>query len=141
MTAKEYFRQAYRLDQKINSDIQEAAQLREMALSVSSPRLGDRVQTSRASEAPFTKSIEKIIAMEEFINNEIDLFVDLKTEMHTVIDSVSNEDERMILRWRYIHGYTWEQIGSELNMSTKTVRRRHGMALSHVVLPENPIRI
>ena len=31
MTNKEYLRQAYRLDQKINSDIEEVARLREMA--------------------------------------------------------------------------------------------------------------
>ena len=36
MTAKEYLRQAYRLDQKINSDLEEVAALREMASSVSS---------------------------------------------------------------------------------------------------------
>ena len=37
MTPKEYLKQAYRLDQKINSDIAEAARLREMASSVGSP--------------------------------------------------------------------------------------------------------
>ena len=36
MTNKEYLRQAYRLDQKINSDIEEVARLREMASSISS---------------------------------------------------------------------------------------------------------
>ena len=34
MTAKEYLRQAYRLDHRINSDIAELERLREMASSV-----------------------------------------------------------------------------------------------------------
>ena len=38
MTAKEYLHQAYRLDQKINSDIEELSSLREMSGSISSPK-------------------------------------------------------------------------------------------------------
>lgn len=71
MTNKEYLRQAYRLDQKINSDIEEVARLREMAGSISSPVLGDKVQTSRSGDAPFVRSIEKILLLEEKINREM----------------------------------------------------------------------
>ena len=76
MTNKEYLRQAYRLDQRINSDIEEVARLREMASGISAPSLGDKVQTSRSGEAPFVRSVEKIMALEEKINQEIDLLVD-----------------------------------------------------------------
>lgn len=38
MTAKEYLRQAYRLDQKISSDLEEVASLREMSASVLTKR-------------------------------------------------------------------------------------------------------
>lgn len=65
MTAKEYLRQAYRLDQKINSDLEEVAALREMASSVSSPQLSERVQTSRKGDAPFVRCLEKIIELED----------------------------------------------------------------------------
>ena len=37
MTAKEYFRQAYRLNQRINSDIAEVDQLRMVATYITSP--------------------------------------------------------------------------------------------------------
>ena len=37
MTAKEYLSQAYRLDQRINSNIEEISRLREMACGISSP--------------------------------------------------------------------------------------------------------
>ena len=51
MTTREYLKQAYRLDHKINSDIEEVARLRAMASSISSPILGDKVQTSRSANA------------------------------------------------------------------------------------------
>jgi len=141
MTAKEYLRQAYRLDQKINSDLEEVTALREMALSVSSPRLTERVQTSRKGDAPFVRCLEKIMELEEKINKEVDLLVDLKEEIRSVITTVEDTDERMVLKYRYVHNYTWEQIGNELHADSRTVRRWHGTALLHVTLPENPITI
>ena len=141
MTNKEYLRQAYRLDQKINSDIEEVARLREMASSISSPVLGDKVQTSRNGNAPFVRSVEKILLLEEKINREIDTLVDLKEQMREVIAAVPDTDERMVLRYRYIHNLTWEQIGNELNADARTIRRWHGSALVHVVLPKDPIEI
>lgn len=141
MTNKEYLRQAYRLDQKINSDIEEVARLREMATSISSPVLGDKVQTSHSGDAPFVRSIEKILLLEEKIDREIDTLVDLKQQMRDVIAAVPDTDERMVLRYRYIHNLTWEQIGNELNADARTIRRWHGSALVHVVLPDDPIKI
>ena len=141
MTAKEYLRQAYRLDQKINSDLEEVAALREMASSVSSPQLSERVQTSRKGDAPFVRCLEKIIELEDKINKEIDLLEELKKEIRMVITTVEDTDERMVLKYRYVHNYTWEQIGNELHADARTVRRWHGKALLHVVLPENPITV
>jgi DNA-directed RNA polymerase specialized sigma subunit len=141
MTNKEYLRQAYRLDQRINSDIEEVSRLREMASGISSPVLGDKVQTSHSGEAPFVRSIEKIMALEERINKEIDLLVDLKEQIRSVISAVPDVDERMVLRYRYIQGLTWEQIGLEMNADERTIRRWHGNALLHIALPENPVII
>jgi DNA-directed RNA polymerase specialized sigma subunit len=141
MTNKEYLRQAYRLDKKINSDIEEVARLREMAGNISSPVLGDKVQTSRNRDGLFVRNMEKILLLEEKINREIDALVDLKSQMRDVIAAVQDTDERMVLRYRYIHNLTWEQIGNELNADKSTIRRWHGSALAHVVLPENPIKI
>ena len=141
MTNKEYLRQAYRLDQRINSNIDEVTRLRNMAGMISSPVLGEKVQTSKSGDAPFARSMEKILLLEEKINSEVDLLVDLKSQMRDVIAAVPDTDERMVLRYRYIHGFTWEQIGNELNADKSTIRRWHGSALLHVVLPENPIKI
>lgn len=141
MTAKEYLSQAYRLDQRINSNIEEVTMLREMANSISSPSWGEKVQTSRSTEAPFVRSLEKIMDLEDIINKEIDTLICLKKQIRTVIEAVQNTDERLVLRYRYIHNCTWEQIGNELNADARTIRRWHGEALLKVKVPENPIVI
>ena len=141
MTIRDYLSQAYRLDQRIDSNIREVSTLRKMMGSISSPVLGDRVQTSRPAEAPFVRSIEKIMLLEEKINAEIDLLVDLKEQIRGVIAAVPDTDERMVLSYRYVHNLTWEQISDELDESVSTVKRRHRSALDHAILPENFIQI
>jgi DNA-directed RNA polymerase specialized sigma subunit len=137
MTAKEYLSQAYRLDQRINSNLEEVARLREMASSISSPNWGERVETSRSPDPPFVRCIMRMMELEEIINRETDMLVTLKKQIRTVIEAVPNMDEQMVLRYRYIHNCTWEQIGDEMNADPRTVRRWHGEALKHVKVPEN----
>jgi hypothetical protein len=98
MTPKEYLKQAYRLDQKINSDIAEAARLREMASSVGSPGFEAHCNPNRPTEASFVRCLERVWELEQKINTEIDKLVDLKEQIRTVIDKVENPDEQMVLR-------------------------------------------
>lgn len=141
MTAKEYLRQAYRLNHRINSDIAEMERLQEMAGSVGSPGFEEHYNPNRPSEAPFVRCLEKVWDLEQKINSEIDRLIDLKAQMREVIATASNADEQMVLRYRYIHNMTWEQIGDELHADRTTVYRWHNSALNHVTLPEDPIRI
>lgn len=121
MTAKEYLSQAYRLDQRIDSNIAEITRLREMACGISSPSWEEKVQTSRNTDAPFVRCLEKIMDLEKVVNSEIDTLVDLKRQIRTTVDTVANVNERMVLRYRYIHNMTWEQIGGELNADESTI--------------------
>lgn len=141
MKVKEYLHQAYRLDKRIQSDIEEMECLREMATSVSSPNWDEKVQTSRSTDAKFARCLERIIDLESKINAEVDNLIALKEQIRCVINEVADTDERMVLRYRYVHNFTWEQIGDELNADRTTVYRWHNAALNHVTLPENPIKI
>ncbi|MDY6334990.1 MAG: RNA polymerase subunit sigma-70 [Lachnospiraceae bacterium] len=141
MNAREYLGQAYRLDQRINSDLEEVGRLRMMAASVGSPSFGERVQTSHNGDAPFVRSIEKISIMENQIDREVDLYVDLKDQIRAVIAEVKNIDEQMVLRYRYLHNDTWEKIGEILKADSRTVRRWHDNAIKHVKIPDDPIII
>lgn len=49
MTAKEYLRQAYRLDHRIDSDITEMERLREMACSIGSPGFEEHYDPNHAN--------------------------------------------------------------------------------------------
>ena len=139
MTAKEYLKQAYLLDHRINADIAEKERLRKMAYSIRSSGTDPHFSSTRMTEAPFTRTLEKLWAMEEQINAEIDRLVDLKAQIIKVIGALSDPDERMVLQYRYVENMTWEQIGDKLCMDESTIRRRHQRALQHTKLPDDMI--
>lgn len=136
MTAKEYLRQAYRLNELIDSRITELERLRDYSTRLASSSFeGERVSKSRSTEAPFARIIEKIVDLEKVINRDITRYMDLKTEMNTAIDRVSNVDERLLLRYRYLNNYSWDDIAQLLNVSGRTVHRIHSSALYDFSVP------
>ena len=141
MTAKEYLKQAYRLNERINSNMMELEELQQMVLTITAPRFGDKVQTSPNGEASFERTIWKIMELQEKVNREIDTYADLMHEVHTVISTVSDVEEQLVLKNRYINNMTWAAIGAEMNAEESTIRRWHDRAIAHVVLPDNAIRI
>ncbi len=136
MTAKQYLESAYRLNELISNDISELERLRDLCKSISSPNLSGVHSGSRKNEAPFTKTVEKIVDLEETINTEIDSFIDLKKELRDVINSVENPNEKLLLRLRYIEFMTWEQIAERMSYSVVQVYRIHSNALRNVKIPK-----
>lgn len=141
MTARDYLFQAHRLDAMINADLREIDKLRELSTSISMSNEGERVQTTKSGLAPHVEIVEKIVDMEREVSDEIDLLVDLKREIRQAINTVKNDDERMVLYLRYLHNYTTPDIADEMYASDRTVRRWHQNGLDHIVIPEDPIRI
>ena len=135
MTAREYLGQAYRLDLRIDSNIEQVSALRCLATKATST-ITDMPGSPTRNTHRMEDNITKIIDLENEINADIDLLVSLKKEVIIVIDSVSNMDERMVLKLRYIHNYTWSKIADELKADERTVRRWHDMALAHLVVPK-----
>ena len=127
MTAKEYLNQAKTLDVLINAKQNELYALRLTATSVSSPKLGDKVKSGSTNSA--MQIVDKIIALQETINEEIDRLVDLKAEMREKIEKVYNPQFIALLTDKYLNGYTLEQIGERMGKSYETIRIWHGQAL------------
>lgn len=136
MTAKQYLRQAYRLNELINSDLAELEQLKVLSRSVSSPNLSGMPSSgTRKQEAPFVNAVMKIIELEKVIDAEIDRFVDLKKEIRDVINKVPDNSQKLVLKLRYIQFLKWESVAAEMDLSLKQVHRIHNEALKNVKLP------
>ena len=139
MTVKEYLRQAYLLDQRIKSYSIECDELRQMAQSISSHGFEEHYNASKNTDAPYIRTLEKLWDMEEKVLREQENLVCLKAQIREVIAQVDNPEQQAVLRYRYIHNYSWPRIADIVLVDETTVRRWHNKAIAKINLPENAI--
>lgn len=135
MTAKEYLGQAYRLDQRINSKLEQVESLNELATKASSTLTGMPRNPNRATSA-MADAVTKIIDLQTEINNDIDSLVDLKREIVKLIKAVNNTECQTLLELRYLCFKSWEQIAVDMDYNVRHVYRVHDLATTMLVIPE-----
>ena len=133
--SKEYLRQAYRLNELIDSDAEELERLRDLSFKIAGGNYGERVISSGRKEPSFVRYIDEIDEMEQKIHVELCELVLLKRNITQAINRMENREERLVLTYRYLSNKTWEQISSILSVSIRTVHRIHQSALNHFSVP------
>lgn len=131
MNAKEYLGQAYRIDQRINSKIDQISSLHALATKATTT-ISDMPGSATRNVHRMEDIIVKIIEMEEDINAEIDTLVDLKAEIMDVIKSVDNLEYQTILELRYLCFKPWEQIALDLSYSINNVFKMHKKSIEEL---------
>lgn len=131
MTAKEYLSQAYRIDQRINSKLEQIVSLRELATKATST-LSDTPPRGTRNIHSMEGVIAKMIDLEEEINKDIDTLIDLKREFVFIIKKISNPEYQTLLELRYLCFKTWEQIAVEMGYSLQHIFRIHDKALKKI---------
>lgn len=130
MQVREYLNQAYRLNELINSDLLELEELKKYTGNVNSV-LSWTGSGGQPSDI-VGNIVVKIDELGNKINDEIDRYVDVKKEIRAKIESLSDRDEKLILKKRYINFQTWEKIAVDLNYSYRHVMRLYKRALKKI---------
>ena len=136
MTAKEYLNQAKHLDELIHCRLREIDYWRDLSSNVSSSSFEEHYNSNRSTEAPFAKCIEKIDEIQHDVADKVSYLVKIKGEINTAIDNMNSRDEQLVLRYRYLEGFSWEEIAQMLCVSVRTVHRIHGSALQNFLVPD-----
>lgn len=126
--AKEYLGQAYRIDQRINSKIEQVSALNNMATKATST-ISDMPGSATRNIHRMEDVMVKIIDLQDEINADIDELVDLKAEVMSVIKSIDNLEYQTLLELRYLCFKPWEQIAIELGYSINNVFKMHRKAI------------
>ena len=136
MTAKEYLSQAYRLDKRIDSKIEQLKSLNLLATKCTTT-LSDMPKSQSAGNSRLEDTVVKIVDLQEEINRDIDSLVDLKRDIVRTMKSVQNPEYQIILELRYLCFKTWEEIAVQMNCSIDNVFKIRKNALKSVVIPES----
>ena len=109
MTAKEYLNQAYWLDRRIDSKLEQLSSLQDMATKTTSVMSDDVVSRTRNVHS-MEDVIAKIIDMQAEINADIDRLVDLKRDIMQVVKAVDDPELQTLLELRYLCFKDWQDI-------------------------------
>lgn len=138
MTAKEYLKQAYRLDLQIDAKLEQLSRLKDLAQKCTATMTGMPHNPS-GSKTRMADTIEKIVDLQNEINADIDKLVDLKRDIGRLIKSVPDPEQQTILEKRYLCYLSWEQIAVDMNYSIQHIFRLHDKALENIKMRVNVI--
>lgn len=79
-------------------------------------------------------AVEKIVRWQNRLTLQLGERVRLREEIEAAIGTVEDERLRLLLRYRYIDGWTWERIAVEMCYSYMQICRLHGKALAQMML-------
>ena len=130
LTAKEYLQQ-YRVIQREIEDLDyRMAQLR---LKYAAPSAIDYSDMPKAHNSEHDLS-DYIAKMDEMTNYMISKYTRLRAvevNIYMQVDKMEIQEERELLRYRYIDGMTWTQVADAMLTTERNVYFIHGRALQH----------
>ena len=126
--AKDYLEHGLRLDNRINSKIEQLAELNALAARATSTLSGMPHSPNGASSG-LENVIMKIVTLQEEINADIDRLVDLKLEIMEKISQIEDTDLRMVLEYRYLCEESFPDIAVKMNLSARHPYYLHELAL------------
>lgn len=131
MTIKEYLSQAYRIDQRINSKLEQIQQLRDLAAKATST-ISETSVSNTSNKQRMESIVVKILDLERETNEDIDTLVDLKRNIVTLIKMVKNPDYQTLLELRYLCFKSWEQIAVDMGYGIDNIYKMHNKALRFI---------
>ncbi len=135
ISVKEYLGQAYRIDQRINSKIEQISTLNALATKATSV-ITDMPRPATRNVHRMEDVISKIIDLQNEINNDIDILVDLKTDIMFSIKEIDNLEYQTLLELRYLCYKSWEQIAIDMGYSINNIFKMHRKALEVMRVPD-----
>jgi len=133
MSAKEFLRRARSVDRRIDEALERVERLR---AKLEAGRMSSVTGMPRGGGADWTLTADKLIELEQAVNDRIREMCALKRMAMEAIDRVEDARLREVLELYYIDGFTWEQVAERMEMDLRWVYRLHGKALLMVEVPE-----
>lgn len=127
MDAREFLSQYLKLEKSIKQKQEKATEIRAIAEKTtasfssfsSAGTVSDKVGNGAVVLADLAKEMEE---------ESRELEKTLK-KIETVIETLESQNQKNVLRYKYISGYSLERIAVELNYSWRQIRRYHKKAL------------
>lgn len=132
MDIKDYLSQALKIEKLIDSYFLEIEKLKELSRKIKTCAFEEHYGGSGSKEPEFVRCIDSISEYENKIAEETTKLVQLKKNIEDVISILESNEEKLVLRYRYLGGLSWYNIGVQLNMTERNARRIHNKAIKNL---------
>lgn len=124
---KEFLESIRAQDKMLRAYEQDLKDLRQRAYSISSPKLGDKIQANHLGS--LDEIVEKLLSQVDRVNREWDRLIAMRDKAKEMIGSIKRVDVRCVMYRRYICNQSWEQIAVDMHYSLRRVYQVHGAGL------------
>lgn len=122
-----YLKQYKYLDNHIKRLLEEKERYQTIAEKIT-PTLSD-MPHGGTGENPKELAICKMMDCERVATRMIDDYINLGNEIKALIDTVEDDDLRLLLLYRYIDGKTFEQVAVDMCYTWRWIHKLHSKAL------------
>lgn len=131
MTAKEFLQQVFKNYRSLDNKLEQIIRLQEVTKKVTVvingvPTFGNS-DSSRIENA-----IVSFHLLSVKLADDVTHFLDIWVQVAELISHIPNQDERLILEYRYLNFYSWQKISQCTNMTRRRVYQVHNDALKSV---------
>lgn len=138
MTKKQYLRQGLKLKKQLEHDKEILEELRANLDGLKALQNSEKLQGGTfKDDSSMVERLNKIIELEKKINNKICELTDFKSKLLEELESIENEDEKILMESRYFLFMSWEQVANKLCYSLSHTFKLHGRALENFKFHEN----
>jgi len=126
-----YLKRYITLDREIDRKLEEVARLRAKLTWVT----GVFTAEPRGGGTIYGKTEEilaKIVDLEKEIDADVDRLIEVRDSIKSIIESVEDDRERLLLQYRYLDGRTFEEIAVQMHYSWRQIHRLHSQALTNL---------
>ena len=116
------------IDKEITQLLREKSEIFSLGTKIT-PTYSDMPKGTKESDK-VQSTVEKLEEHERKIDVKIDDWYEAKLNIEKAIHTVESDTLRLLLRYRYINGWTWEKIAVEMNYAYRNVTRLHGKAIN-----------
>jgi len=132
MTAKEYLKQAEKLEQLVNAKKEQILHIRDQLAGTGICISPDRVGRSSGRNDKMAELVASLNTLQGLYVVDIVRLLRLKYDISAMIDKVGGMEQRLVLFDRYINVKGWQDICNDNYMSWSTVKRLHAKGLAEI---------
>ena len=129
MTVKQWLWRYSNADHRIDSLLQQRQEVYDRLTKITAALDSESVSSTKDPH-----KFDELADLDVFIRQRVSQSMSIRLEITTAIEELEDWRHRDILTYRYINGYTWEQVADIIHMSVRHVTRLHGDALAAIKL-------